>query len=83
MPRKNLKDNVCNRYVAEDFTKVVIALLQKKQNATECQIITSTLHTSILLHILTIGIKSKENDFMGKTRFGFRKGCYWNDENAM
>jgi hypothetical protein len=63
----------------EDFTRVVMVPLPKKQNATECadhRTISLISHASkILLRILTKRIESKANDFMGKTQFGFRRGC--------
>ena len=63
----------------EDFTKVVMVPLKKKQNATECadhRTISLISHASkILLRILTKRVEGKVNDYMGKTQFGFRKGC--------
>ena len=63
----------------EDFTKVAMVPLQKKQNATECadhRTISLISHASkILLRILTKRLEGKANDYMGKTQFGFRKGC--------
>ena len=64
----------------EDFTKVVIVPLQKKLNATECadhKTISLISHdaSKILLRILTKRLEGKVNDCMGKTQFGFRKGC--------
>lgn len=63
----------------EDFTKVVMIPLKKKQNATDCEdhrTISLISHASkIMLRILTRRIEAKANDFIGKNQFGFRKGC--------
>jgi len=63
----------------EDFTKVVMIPLQKKVNAVECadyRTISLIAHASkILLKILTKRLESKTEMFIGKTQFGFRKGC--------
>ena len=63
----------------EDFTKVILIPIQKKQNATECadhRTISLISHASkIMLKILTKRIEAKARDFIGKTQFGFRKGC--------
>jgi hypothetical protein len=63
----------------EDFSKVIMVPLPKKQNATECadhRTISLICHTSkIMLRILTKRIEAKVANFIGKTQFGFRKGC--------
>ena len=63
----------------QDFTKVVMIPLQKKQNAVECadhRTISLISHASkIMLRILTNRIEAKAKDFIGKNQFGFRKGC--------
>ena len=77
-------ERICKKMYAtgtwpEDFTKVVMVPLQKKQNATECddhRTISLISHASkILIGILTKRVEDKVNDYMGKTQFGFRKGC--------
>src|SRR3989454_12593552 len=63
----------------QDFTKVVMIPLQKKQNAVECadhRTISLISHASkIMLRILTNRIEAKAKDFIEKNQFGFRKGC--------
>src|SRR2546426_6684274 len=63
----------------QDFTKVVMIPLQKKQNAVDCadhRTISLISHASkIMLRILTNRIEAKAKDFIGKNQFGFRKGC--------
>jgi hypothetical protein len=63
----------------EDFTKAIMIPLPKKQNAVECsdhRTISLISHASkILLRILTKRIEGKTNEFVGKTQFGFRRGC--------
>jgi len=62
----------------EDFMKVIMIPLQKKQSATDCadyRTISLISHASkILLKILTKRIESKAKDYIGKNQFGFRKG---------
>ena len=63
----------------EDFTKVIMIPLPKKQNAVECadhRTISLISHASkILLRVLTKRIEGRIADFIGKTQFGFRRGC--------
>ena len=63
----------------EDFTKVIMIPLPKKQNAVECadhRTISLISHASkILLRVLTKRIEGRTADFIGKTQFGFRRGC--------
>jgi hypothetical protein len=80
---KRLEEICCEMYEKgawpEDFTKVVMIPLPKKQNAVECadhRTISLISHASkILLRILTKRIESKTRDFVGNTQFGFRRGC--------
>src|SRR6476469_9235846 len=62
-----------------DFTRVVMIPLQKKMNAVDCsdhRTISFISHASkILLKILTNRIEAKARDFIGRHKFGFRKGC--------
>ena len=63
----------------EDFTKSVMIPIPKKANAMDCadyRTISLIPHTSkILLKILTNRIQSKADMLLGRTQFGFRKGC--------
>jgi hypothetical protein len=63
----------------KDFTKSIMIPLPKKQNAIDCEdhrTISLISHASkIVLRILTKRIEAKAIDFIGKTQFGFRKGC--------
>src|SRR5207248_220133 len=63
----------------EDFTKVVMIPIPKKVNATECadhRTISLISHASkILLKIITKRLENKAEMIMGKTQFGFRRGC--------
>jgi endonuclease/exonuclease/phosphatase family metal-dependent hydrolase len=63
----------------EDFTKVVMIPIPKKQNAVDCadhRTISLIAHASkIMLRILTKRIESKAAGVIGKTQFGFRRGC--------
>jgi len=63
----------------EDFTKSVMIPIPKKANAMDCanyRTISLIPHASkILLKILTNRIQSKADMMLGKTQFGFRKGC--------
>jgi len=58
----------------EDFTKVIMIPLPKKQNAVECadhRTISLISHASkILLRVLTKRIEGRTADFIGKTQFG-------------
>src|SRR6476619_5706000 len=70
-----------------DFTRVVMILLQKKMNAVERsdhRTISLIAHASkILLKILTNRIEAKARDFIGRSQFGFRKGCGTRDAIAV
>ena len=62
-----------------DFTRVVMIPLQKKMNAVECidhRTISLISHASkILLKIFANRIEAKDRYFIGRNKFGFRKGC--------
>src|SRR6476469_6842590 len=66
-----------------DFTRVVMIPLQKKINAVECsdhRTISLISHAlKILLKILTNRFEAKARDFIGRSQFGFRKGCGTSD----
>ena len=70
----------------EDFTKVIIVTLPKKMNTMECKehrTWSLTTHASkIMLKVLTREVESKANHFIGKTQFGFRRGCGTRDAIA-
>ena len=79
-----LLERICNKMYEtgtwpEDFTKVIMIPLQKKQNAMDCadhRTISLISHASkILLRILTKRIEAKAVNFIGKNQFGFRMGC--------
>lgn len=61
----------------EDFTRVVIIPLPKKENAVDCgdhRTISLISHASkIMLKILTKRIEAKVRDFIGRNQFGFRR----------
>ena len=63
----------------DDFTKSVMIPIPKKSNAMDCadyRTISLISHASkILLKILNNRIQSKADLMLGKTQFGFRKGC--------
>ena len=63
----------------EDFTKAIIVTLPKKTNTMECKehlTLSLITHASkIMLKVLTRRVESKANHFIGKTQFGFRRGC--------
>ena len=63
----------------DDFTQATIVTLEKKVNATECadhRTISLISHASkIMLKVLTRRLEQKASYFIGKTQFGFRKGC--------
>lgn len=63
----------------KDFKKAVMIPLKKKPNAVECEdfrTISLIPHASkIMLRILTKRIEAKAKDFIGRSQFGFRKGC--------
>ena len=63
----------------QDFTAAVMIPLQKKANAVNCEdyrTISLIAHASkIILKILTKRIEAKAAGVIGKTQFGFRKGC--------
>ena len=63
----------------DDFTQATIVTLEKKANATECadhRTISLISHASkIMLKVLTRRLEQKVSYFIGKTQFGFRKGC--------
>ena len=63
----------------DDFTKSVMIPIPKKPNAMDCagcRTISLISHASkILLKILNNRIQSKADLMLGKTQFGFRKGC--------
>ena len=62
----------------EDFRKVVMITLLKKQNATQCsdhRTISLVVHASkIMLAILRKPIEAKAKSYISNTQFGFRKG---------
>ena len=62
----------------DDFKKVIMIPLPKKQNATECsdhRTISLISHASkIMLKILMRRIEGKADSYIGDTQFGFRKG---------
>ena len=63
---------------SDDFTKVVVILLPKKNNATECsdfRTISLICHASkIMRRVLTKRIEAKAKNLLGRSQFGFRKG---------
>ena len=63
----------------EDFTRAILIPIPKKANASECadhRTISLTSHASkILLKILTKRLEAKAEMFIGKTQFGFKRGC--------
>jgi hypothetical protein len=63
----------------EDFTQVIMIPMPKTAKATECadhRTISLISHAAkIVLRILTKRIEAKATGVIGKTQFGFRKGC--------
>ena len=63
----------------DDFTKAIIVTIEKKMNASECadhRTINLIAHASkIMLRLLGKRLENKAKYFIGKTQFGFRKGC--------
>jgi hypothetical protein len=63
----------------EDFTKAVLIPIPKKKNATACEdhrTISLITHASkIMLKVLTKRLEGKAVGFVGKTQFGFKRGC--------
>ena len=63
----------------DDFTRVVMIPLPKKNNASDCgdfRTISLICHASkIMLKILTKRIEAKAKYLLGRNQFGFRKGC--------
>ena len=63
----------------DDFTRVIMIPLPKKNNATECKdfrTISLICHASkIMLRVLTKRIEAKVQHMLGRNQFGFRKGC--------
>ena len=63
----------------EDFTKSVVIPIPKKANAVECsdyRTISLISHASkILLKIINNRMQSKADMVLGRTQFGFRRGC--------
>ena len=62
----------------DDFSKVVMISLLKKNNETECsdfRTISLICHASkIMLRVLTKRIEAKAKNLLGRSLFGFRKG---------
>ena len=63
----------------DDFTRTVMIPLPKKNNAVKCsdfRTISLICHASkIMLKVLTKRIEAKAKHLLGRTQFGFRKGC--------
>jgi hypothetical protein len=63
----------------EDFTKVVMIPIPKKNNAVECgdhRTISLVSHASkIMLKVLTRRLEAKIESMISRTQFGFRRGC--------
>src|SRR5688572_11401602 len=63
----------------EDFTRVVMIPIPKKNNATDCAdyrtISLITRASKIVLKTLTKRLESKLEPLISQTQFGFRKGC--------
>ena len=63
----------------EDFYKTIMIPLKKKLNATECsdhRTISLIPHASkIMLRILTRRLETKASNYIGKSQFGFKRGC--------
>ena len=64
---------------SDDFTRTVMIPLPKKNNAVQCsdfRTISLICHASkIRLKVLTQRIEAKAKHLLGRTQFGFRKGC--------
>jgi hypothetical protein len=62
----------------EDFTKLILVPLPKKEQATECQdyrTISLICHASkVILKVLKRRMEAKAEMFISKNQFGFRKG---------
>ncbi|CAF0993956.1 unnamed protein product [Didymodactylos carnosus] len=62
-----------------DFTKAIIVTMEKKPNATEYadhRTLSLIPHASkIMLKVLAKRLEAKTQYFIGKTQFGFRRGC--------
>src|SRR5678816_1759847 len=63
----------------DDFTRTVMIPLPKKNNAVKCsdfRTISIICHASkIMLKVLSKRIEAKAKHLLGRTQFGFRKGC--------
>ena len=63
----------------DDFTRIAMIPLPKKNNATKCsdfRTISLICHASkIVLRILTKRIEAKARHLIERSQFGFRKGC--------
>lgn len=63
----------------DDFTRTVMIPLPKKSNAVKCgdfRTISLICHASkIMLRVLTKRIETKAKQLLGRSQFGFRKGC--------
>jgi len=61
-----------------DFTRLVLIPLEKKENAVECEdhrAINLICHASkIMLKVLTKRIEARAKDFLSRGQFGFRRG---------
>lgn len=77
-------EEICRKIYAkgiwpEDFTRVVMIPLKKKENATDCadhRTISLISHASkIVLRIVVNRIEAKAKNFIGRNQFGFRKSC--------
>src|SRR5688572_12973056 len=67
----------------DDFTRIAMIPLPKKNNATKCsdfRAISLICHASkIVLRMLTKRIEAKARQLIGRSQFGFRKGCSTRD----
>src|SRR6476469_5425016 len=74
-----MQRNVCEGHMAIKFNKSCDDSFAVKMNAVECsdhRTISFISHASkILLMILTNRIEAKARDFIGRNKFGYRKGC--------
>lgn len=71
----------------EDFTRLVLIPIPKKENAVECgdyRTISLICHASkIMLKVLTKRLESKAESFLSNRQFGFRKGVGTRDAIAV